>query len=145
MPIIDKGNLLSCSLHHCLPRTILATGRAEQSKRRDVAVSIDGIRQQDQQTRENFETARLTPDLLNKFHIFKSPRRHMGKEIHERYHSLSPSASKPRRWSALFSPSSNAPNSPESGLFKKSSSPLPPECATAAKSLNGRSLPVHRR
>jgi hypothetical protein len=63
---------------------------------------FDGIRPQDDQTRENFETARLTFDLFNEFRILREPLRRTGKDVYELYDSLSPTASKPRQWSALL-------------------------------------------
>jgi hypothetical protein len=73
---------------------------AQNKKRGDMLpYQFDGIRPQDEQTRQHFETARLTFDIFNEFHILQ---KRIGKDVYELYESLSPNASKSRQWSALL-------------------------------------------
>lgn len=75
-----------------------------QSKKRGdiLPYQFDGIRPQDVQTREHFETARLTFDIFNGFRILKKHIQSMGKDFYKLYESFSPNASKSRQWSALL-------------------------------------------
>jgi Heterokaryon incompatibility protein (HET) len=101
VPIMDK--IYSHSLFTTVFLGQSPLPEAQNKKREDILpYQFDGIRPQDEQTREHFETARLTFDIFNEFHILKKPLQRMGKDVYELYESLSPNAFKSRQWSALL-------------------------------------------
>lgn len=63
---------------------------------------FEGISPPDDQTREHFETARLTFDTFREFHILKEPLRSSGKDIYELYDPFLSEASRSRQWTALL-------------------------------------------
>ena len=101
VPMMDK--IYSKSLFTTVFLGQSSLPETQNKKRGDMLpYQFDGIRPQDDQTRKHFETARLTFDIFNEFHTLKEPLQRMGKDVYELYEYLSPNASKPRQWSALF-------------------------------------------
>ncbi|KAK0109250.1 hypothetical protein ONS96_003072 [Cadophora gregata f. sp. sojae] len=63
---------------------------------------FDGIVPPDDQTRNHFETARLTISTFNEFNILKYPLRSSGKTMYELYEAFLSPSTKSRQWQALI-------------------------------------------